>query len=164
MYSLIPWTRLTSFRQEPSSRCLLYQDETLIDLLLPPIRDPLIQIEPRFSDFAKGKLATLVEFVIVRVLSIRYPRIPFSPPFILNFSISPYVCPQNDCLPAESLYHASLPHHPYSARWATIIPIMEELKVKAKKLGLWNLFLSKKHYPEHGVDLTNLEVGDLLSL
>jgi acyl-CoA dehydrogenase len=26
--------------------------------------------------------------------------------------------------------------------------MMEELKAKAKKLGLWNLFLSKAHYPE----------------
>ena len=33
------------------------------------------------------------------------------------------------------------------------------MKVKAKKLGLWNLFLSKAHYPEHGVPLTNLEVN-----
>lgn len=34
---------------------------------------------------------------------------------------------------------------------------MEDLKAKAKKRGLWNLFLSKKHYPDVGVDLTNLE-------
>ena len=33
-----------------------------------------------------------------------------------------------------------------------------ELKEKAKKLGLWNLFLSKAHYPQFGVPLTNLEV------
>ena len=39
------------------------------------------------------------------------------------------------------------------------MPILEELKVKAKKLGLWNLFLSKAHYPEYGVPLTNLEVS-----
>ena len=37
--------------------------------------------------------------------------------------------------------------------------MIEDLKVKAKKLGLWNLFLSKAHYPEHGVPLTNLEVA-----
>ena len=30
--------------------------------------------------------------------------------------------------------------------------------MKAKKLGLWNLFLSKVHYPQWGVPLTNLEV------
>jgi acyl-CoA dehydrogenase len=39
-----------------------------------------------------------------------------------------------------------------------VIPVVEELKAKAKKLGLWNLFLSKAHYPAHGVPLTNLEV------
>jgi acyl-CoA dehydrogenase len=27
-----------------------------------------------------------------------------------------------------------------------------------RSLGLWNLFLSKSHYPKHGVALTNLEV------
>jgi acyl-CoA dehydrogenase len=53
--------------------------------------------------------------------------------------------------------HLQIPTNP-EARWKTIIPIVEELKVKAKKLGLWNLFLSKAHYPEHGVPLTNLEV------
>ena len=35
---------------------------------------------------------------------------------------------------------------------------MEELKAKARKAGLWNLFLSKAHYPQHGVPLSNLEV------
>lgn len=34
---------------------------------------------------------------------------------------------------------------------------MEDLKKKAKSLGLWNLFLSKEHYPDVGVPLTNLE-------
>lgn len=48
-------------------------------------------------------------------------------------------------------------------RWRTVVPITEELKVKAKKLGLWNLFLSKAHYPEHGVPLTNLEVNPSLA-
>jgi hypothetical protein len=35
---------------------------------------------------------------------------------------------------------------------------MEELKKKAKSRGLWNLWMSKRSYPE-GVDLTNLEVS-----
>ena len=45
-----------------------------------------------------------------------------------------------------------------STRWKTIVPVIEELKDRAKQLGLWNLFLSKRHYPEHGTDFTNLEV------
>ena len=35
---------------------------------------------------------------------------------------------------------------------------MSELKEKAKKQGLWNLFLSKAHYPKFGVPLSNVEV------
>ena len=52
---------------------------------------------------------------------------------------------------------AQLPDDP-ALRWKSGIPITEELKIKAKKLGLWNLFLSKAHYPKFGVPLTNLEV------
>jgi hypothetical protein len=58
--------------------------------------------------------------------------------------------------PAERLARAQLPND--ARRWQTVIPVIEELKAKARKLGLWNLFLSKVHYPEHGVPLTNLEV------
>ena len=53
--------------------------------------------------------------------------------------------------------HAQLPEN--EDRWKTVIPVIEDLKVRARQLGLWNLFLSKAHYPEHGVPLTNLEVG-----
>jgi len=63
---------------------------------------------------------------------------------------------EDEILPAVRVAHAQLPTDPVQ-RWKTVIPIIEELKIKAKKLGLWNLFLSKAHYPEHGVPLTNLE-------
>lgn len=59
--------------------------------------------------------------------------------------------------PAARIAHAQLPADP-EARWKTVIPVVADLKVKAKKLGLWNLFLSKTHYPQWGVPLTNLEV------
>jgi acyl-CoA dehydrogenase len=87
-----------------------------------------LQIEPRFSSFAKKTLENLIDFL------------------------------ETECLPAEHLYHAQIPHDPVQ-RWKVIPPVMEELKRKAKSRGLWNLFLSKLHYPEHGVDLTNLEVS-----
>jgi len=58
--------------------------------------------------------------------------------------------------PALRVAHAQLPDD-FEARWKTVLPIIADLKVKARKLGLWNLFLSKRHYPKHGVDLTNLE-------
>jgi acyl-CoA dehydrogenase len=35
---------------------------------------------------------------------------------------------------------------------------MEELKAKAKKLGLWNMFLPKNHFKE-GAGFSNLEYG-----
>ncbi|EGO01728.1 hypothetical protein SERLA73DRAFT_177178 [Serpula lacrymans var. lacrymans S7.3] len=62
----------------------------------------------------------------------------------------------DEVLPAQRLAHIQIPSDPVQ-RWKTIVPVIEELKVKARKLGLWNLFLSKLHYPEHGVPLTNLE-------
>jgi hypothetical protein len=68
---------------------------------------------------------------------------------------------KEDVRPAERLARAQLPHG--VTRWQTVIPIIEKLKAKARKLGLWNLFLSKSHYPEHGVPLTNLEVRLFLS-
>jgi len=61
-----------------------------------------------------------------------------------------------EVLPAQRLAHSQVPADPVK-RWQTIVPITAELKVKARKLGLWNLFLSKAHYPEFGVPLTNLE-------
>jgi len=63
---------------------------------------------------------------------------------------------QNEILPSLAVAHAQIPTDP-ERRWKTIVPVIEELKVKARKLGLWNLFLSKTHYPKHGVPLTNLE-------
>jgi acyl-CoA dehydrogenase len=63
---------------------------------------------------------------------------------------------QEEVTPAQKVAHHQLPEG--EGRWETVIPIIEELKVKAKGLGLWNLFLSKKQYPKHGAPLTNLEV------
>ncbi|TFY65098.1 hypothetical protein EVJ58_g2192 [Rhodofomes roseus] len=62
----------------------------------------------------------------------------------------------DEVLPAQKVAHAQLPADP-EKRWKAVIPIVAELKAKARKLGLWNLFLSKVHYPEYGVPLTNLE-------
>lgn len=63
-----------------------------------------------------------------------------------------------DVIPSQRVYAAQVPTDP-ATRWKTHIPIIEELKAKAKKLGLWNLFLSKEHYPDVGAPLTNLEVN-----
>lgn len=46
-------------------------------------------------------------------------------------------------------------------RWATVPPIMEALKQKAKEQGLWNLFLPDSEY---GAGLTNLEYAPLCEI
>jgi acyl-CoA dehydrogenase len=58
---------------------------------------------------------------------------------------------QNECIPAEQVFYNQLAPD----RWNTVPPVIEELKIKAKKLGLWNLFLPK-NYP-NSPGLSNLE-------
>lgn len=65
--------------------------------------------------------------------------------------------------PSEAVFHAQMPLDPRK-RFDSYPRITEELKAKAQALGLWNLFLSKSKYPEHGVDLTNLEYGVMAEL
>ncbi|KAF2476505.1 acyl-CoA dehydrogenase NM domain-like protein [Lindgomyces ingoldianus] len=60
-----------------------------------------------------------------------------------------------ECLPADPVYHAQLGEGP--GRW-DYPPIMDDLKAKARALGLWNMFLAKGHYKE-GAGFTNLEYG-----
>jgi acyl-CoA dehydrogenase len=61
--------------------------------------------------------------------------------------------------PNEKLYKEQL--NEQQTRWSAIPPIMEELKEKAKRAGLWNLFLPKS---EHGAGLTNLEYAPLCEI
>ncbi|KAK6199932.1 acetyl-coenzyme-A dehydrogenase [Scheffersomyces amazonensis] len=63
---------------------------------------------------------------------------------------------ENYCLPADEIYFSQMSNDP-SKRWASTPDITEKLKVKARELGLWNMFLSK-HYKE-GPQFTNLEYG-----
>ena len=65
---------------------------------------------------------------------------------------------QNEVVPAQRVFEAFVPEDP-ATRWTTHNPVIDDLKIKARKLGLWNLFLSKAHYPEYGVPLTNLEAS-----
>lgn len=74
---------------------------------------------------------------------------------MLTFSFS-FRSNQEECQPAEELYHAQIETDP-SLRWKRYPSIVEELKKKAKAQGIWNLFLSKAKYPDVGVPLTNLE-------
>lgn len=63
---------------------------------------------------------------------------------------------EEECIPADAVARAQL--NEAKNRWNFYPPIIDELKEKAKKLGLWNMFLSKHAYAE-GFELTNLEYG-----
>jgi acyl-CoA dehydrogenase len=64
----------------------------------------------------------------------------------------------DEVMPTEKLFEAQMP----ADRWSSIPPVVEELKEKAKALGLWNLFLHK-HYKE-GPGFTNLEYAIMAEL
>jgi acyl-CoA dehydrogenase len=63
---------------------------------------------------------------------------------------------QEECIPADPIVEAQVGVG--DARWESHPAIIEELKVKAQKLGLWNMFLPKGHYAE-SPGWTNLEYG-----
>jgi acyl-CoA dehydrogenase len=57
--------------------------------------------------------------------------------------------------PADEVFEAQLSTDP-DKRWKSVPVIVEHLKAKARKLGLWNLFLSGH---AGGAGFTNLEYG-----
>ncbi|EPS34378.1 Acyl-CoA dehydrogenase family member 11 [Penicillium oxalicum] len=63
---------------------------------------------------------------------------------------------EKECIPAEAVFSAQLGEG--EKRWQTTPAVMEELKAKAKKLGLWNMFLAKSHFKE-GAGYSNVEYG-----
>ncbi|KAL7273776.1 hypothetical protein RUND412_003353 [Rhizina undulata] len=65
---------------------------------------------------------------------------------------------ENECIPADYIAELQQPKDVSKRFLNSYPPVIDELKAKARKLGLWNLFLSQIHYKE-GVALTNLEYG-----
>ena len=61
-------------------------------------------------------------------------------------------------VPADEVFEALLPEE-HSKRWKTIPTILDDLKVKARKLGLWNLWLSGHYSGAGGEGFTNVEYG-----
>jgi acyl-CoA dehydrogenase len=61
-------------------------------------------------------------------------------------------------LPAEEVYRRQLSELP--SRWSAV-PVMDELKKKAKAQGLWNLFLPKEEFPD---SLSNEEYAPLCEI
>ncbi|KAJ5287179.1 Acyl-CoA dehydrogenase family member 11 [Penicillium angulare] len=63
---------------------------------------------------------------------------------------------EKECVPAEGVFSAQLGEG--EQRWNTTPAVIEQLKEKAKKLGLWNMFLAKSHFKQ-GAGYSNLEYG-----
>ena len=63
---------------------------------------------------------------------------------------------EKECVPVEHIFHEQIQDG--DDRWKSYPPIMNELKDKAKSLGLWNLFLPES---EFGAGLTNYEYAHL---
>ncbi|KAF2093881.1 acyl-CoA dehydrogenase NM domain-like protein [Rhizodiscina lignyota] len=62
-----------------------------------------------------------------------------------------------ECIPADPIY-AQQTGRTIEERFSAHPQVMEDLKVKARKLGLFNMFLPKNHFTE-GAGFSNLEYG-----
>src|SRR6185312_15707411 len=60
---------------------------------------------------------------------------------------------QQHIYPAEAVYAQQMDDARKKGNPWIVVPVVEELKAKAKKQGYWNLFLNES---EHGAGLTNL--------
>lgn len=63
---------------------------------------------------------------------------------------------EDECIPADTVFYSQLGEG--DKRWSTYPSIIDDLKARARKLGLWNMFLPKNHFKE-GAGFSNLEYG-----
>lgn len=63
---------------------------------------------------------------------------------------------EEECIPSDTVFYSQLGEG--EKRWSTYPSVIDDLKSKAKKLGLWNLFLPRNHFKE-GAGFSNLEYG-----
>jgi alkylation response protein AidB-like acyl-CoA dehydrogenase len=63
--------------------------------------------------------------------------------------------------PAEAVYNAQMEEATKKGNRWIVVPVVEELKKKAKAQGLWNMFLP---HSDHGPGLTNLEYAPLAEM
>ncbi|KAJ1886788.1 hypothetical protein LPJ81_006637 [Coemansia sp. IMI 209127] len=67
---------------------------------------------------------------------------------------------ESECIPAEEEYRKALGSG--AQRWKRVPPVIEKLKVRARELGLWNLFLPKEY--KEGAGLSNYEYAILCEI
>ncbi|KEF58000.1 acyl-CoA dehydrogenase [Exophiala aquamarina CBS 119918] len=64
---------------------------------------------------------------------------------------------EEECIPADAVFQQQIGEGTV-ARFDAHPKVIEDLKAKARKLGLWNMFLPKNHFKE-GAGFSNLEYG-----
>lgn len=64
---------------------------------------------------------------------------------------------EEECIPADAIFSQQLGEG-VANRFSAHPPIIEDLKKRARELGLWNMFLPKNHFKE-GAGFSNLEYG-----
>ena len=64
---------------------------------------------------------------------------------------------EEECIPADEVYLRQI-GETTSQRFSSHPSIIEDLKKRAKELGLWNMFLPANHFKE-GAGFSNLEYG-----
>ena len=63
---------------------------------------------------------------------------------------------EEECIPSDHVYFAQLGEG--ADRWSGYPSVIDDLKNRAKQLGLWNMFLPKNHFKQ-GAGFSNLEYG-----
>ncbi|MEI5673567.1 MULTISPECIES: acyl-CoA dehydrogenase family protein [unclassified Nocardioides] len=66
--------------------------------------------------------------------------------------------------PVEAAYHADLAEQRRSGDPWQVLPVIDELKRKARDAGLWNLFLPAGHSEGYGEGLTNVDYAPLAEI
>ncbi|KAK5166076.1 uncharacterized protein LTR77_008337 [Saxophila tyrrhenica] len=64
---------------------------------------------------------------------------------------------EEECIPADAVFQQQVGTGT-ETRFSAHPPILEDLKKRARELGLWNMFLPKNHFKE-GAGFSNLEYG-----
>ncbi|KAL2837372.1 acyl-CoA dehydrogenase/oxidase [Aspergillus pseudodeflectus] len=65
---------------------------------------------------------------------------------------------EEECIPADAVFQQQL-GRTTAERFTNHPQIIEDLKSKAQRLGLWNMFLPKNHFKDQGAGFSNLEYG-----